>query len=422
MRRPLLLLPFLLLAAGCAAQPFVSHTPSPDKVLPGTADSVAPLAVRTQRCEASPTEVGLDEMLPLRLDSIMGEVIAQGGTSGGAIAVGRHGRLVYLCGYGFLDWAEGSPAVDPSSIYDMASLTKVVATTTAAMVLEETGALDLDRPIRDYLPELDAPDKAAITARVLLNHRSGLAAGGRLWRELSGREAYLRAINAVPTEAEPGERTRYSDWGMILLGLALERIAGQPLDRFLEERVFRPLGMSDTGFNPEAELLPRIAPTEVDTFFRHRHVHGEVHDENAWSLGGVAGHAGLFSSARDLAVFAQMLLGGGAFGGVRIVQPTTIARWTAPQAKSSSRALGWDTPSPESSAGLYFSPRSFGHTGFTGTSLWVDPERSLFVVVLTNRVNPSRANDAHVPLRRAVANTVQAAVRDAPLIVWESRD
>jgi CubicO group peptidase (beta-lactamase class C family) len=161
--------------------------------------------------------------------------------------------------------------------------------------------------------------------------------------------------------------------------------------------------------------------TEVDTVYRRIHVHGIVHDENACALGGVAGHAGLFSSARDLAVFAQMLLNGGQYGGVRLIQPTTIARWTARQSRGSTRALGWDTPAPRSSAGRYFSPRSFGHTGFTGTSIWLDPERGVFVALLTNRVNPTRSNMRHEALRRDIADAVQAAILDAPLIEWRAR-
>ena len=172
-------------------------------------------------------------------------------------------------------------------------------------------------------------------------------------------------------------------------------------------------------FRADHPLLNRIAVTEMDTVYRHTHVHGIVHDENACALGGVAGHAGLFSSARDLAVFSQMLLGGGQYGGVRLIRPTTVARWTARQTRTSSRALGWDTPTPGSSAGRYFSTRSFGHTGFTGTSIWIDPERGLFVVLLTNRVDPTRRNMRHEALRRDIADAAQAAILDAPLTEWQ---
>jgi CubicO group peptidase (beta-lactamase class C family) len=231
----------------------------------------------------------------------------------------------------------------------------------------------------------------------------------------------------------------YSDWDFVLAGLIIERITGMPLDQFLAQRVWQPLGMHDTGFNPLATgpipadsdctaafradhpSLNRIAMTEMDTVYRHTHVHGIVHDENACALGGVAGHAGLFSSARDVAVFVQMLLNGGQYGGVRLIQPTTVTRWTARQSRSSSRALGWDTPSDRSSAGHYFSPRSFGHTGFTGTSIWADPERGLFVVLLTNRVDPTRANMRHEALRRDIADAVQMAILDAPLVEWRQQ-
>jgi CubicO group peptidase (beta-lactamase class C family) len=174
-------------------------------------------------------------------------------------------------------------------------------------------------------------------------------------------------------------------------------------------------------FRPDHPLLARIAVTEMDTAYRHVKVHGIVHDENACALGGVAGHAGLFSSVRDVAVFSQMLLNGGEYAGVRLIQATTVARWTARQSSHSSRALGWDTPSEHSSAGRYFSPRSFGHTGFTGTSIWIDPERGVFVVLLTNRVNPTRANLRHEALRRDVGEAVQAAILDAPLVEWRLR-
>ncbi|HEY8469007.1 MAG TPA: serine hydrolase [Longimicrobiales bacterium] len=400
---------------------------------PRTSDRVDPLPTLAP---ADPTSVGMSADLGARLDSIVTTALAEGAAPGAALAVGRWGRLVHMRAYGRVDARPDAPAITDSTIFDMASLTKVVATTTAAMVLEEEGLLDLDRPLRDYLPELDSPDKAGITLRMVLAHNAGFVPYAPLWRTARGREEYLAAINAGPLAYSPGDTTIYSDWDLILTGLVIERLTGKPLDAFLQERVWGPLGMRNTGFNPLASappgpgedctatyradhpLLARIAPTEVDTVYRHTHVHGIVHDENACALGGVAGHAGLFSSARDLAVFAQMMLNGGEYGGVRLLRPETIARWTARQGPRSSRALGWDTPSPGSSAGRYFSPRSFGHTGFTGTSIWIDPERGLFVILLTNRVNPTRQNMRHEPLRRAVADAVQAAVLDAPLVEW----
>jgi CubicO group peptidase (beta-lactamase class C family) len=225
----------------------------------------------------------------------------------------------------------------------------------------------------------------------------------------------------VPLDYTPGTRSVYSDYGAILLGLIVERVSGQMLDRFFEERIAAPLGLHETGFNPLAwstgarSVANRIAPTEIDTTFRQTHVHGRVHDENAYAMGGVAGHAGLFSSVRDLATFAQLLLNGGVLGEHRLIQEETVREFTRRQSPSSSRALGWDTPSGMSSAGEYFSEKSFGHTGFTGTSVWIDPERDLFVVLLTNRVNPTRANQRHIELRRNLADLVQLAIRDQPV-------
>jgi CubicO group peptidase (beta-lactamase class C family) len=369
---------------------------------------------------APPQEVGMAPTLPARLDSLAEAALGDRVAPAVAIAVGRHGRLVHSRGYGRVDWPESAPGVTDSTLFDLASLTKVVATTTAAMILEEEGRLDLDRTVASYLPELNDSTKAGITLRHLLVHTGGLEAFAPLYRQYRGREQYLEQINLRPLKRPPGTATEYSDWDLILLQLVIERITGKMLDAFVRERIFAPLGMWDTGYTPDPSLRPRIAATEVDAQGRGGLIHGEVHDPNAWALGGVAGHAGLFSTARDLAVFAQMLLNGGEYGGVRIVKPQTLARWTAPQGPGASRALGWDTPSGESSAGRYFSARSFGHTGYTGTSLWVDPERGLFVILLTTRVNPTASNQKHVPLRRAVADATQEAILDAPLVHWEA--
>ena len=371
---------------------------------------------------ASPLAVGLDPELTARLDSIVRVGLEQGAAPGAALAVGRFGRLVHLKAYGAIDYAGGSPAVDPTTLFDLASLTKVVATTTAAMILEEEGKLDLSRTVQSYLPEFSAPDKAGITVRMLLTHRGGLEAFAPLWKEWRGRADYLTQINARPLANPPNTKVIYSDWDFVLMGMIIERITGTTLDAFTGARVFGPLGMSSTRFAPDttdAALMRHVALTALDTL--RGQIHGTVHDPNAWALGGVAGHAGLFGSARDLAVFVQMLLNGGTYAGTRIVKPTTIARWTSVQDVASSRALGWDTPSAVSSAGRFFSPRSFGHTGYTGTSIWVDPERGLFVVLLTNRVNSRGEATRHVQLRRDVADAVQSAIRDAPLVDWEAR-
>src|SRR6476646_5421096 len=395
-------LAMVLLLGACARGAVTA--PSPVGPSPARMAAVDSLVI------ASPAAVGFDAALPARLDSVVRLGIEQGAAPGAALAVGRYGRLVYLKGYGTTDYAPGAPAVDASTMYDMASLTKVVATTTAAMILEEEGKLDISRTVQSYLPEFNAPDKAAITVRMLLTHRGGLEAFAPLWKDTRGRADYLAKINARPLANPPGTKMVYSDCDFILMQDIIERITGTTLDAFVGARVFGPLGMTSTRFLPDTTnpaLMRRIAPT--------------VHDPNAWALGGVSGHAGLFSDARDLAVFVEMLMNGGSYKGTRIVTPVTIARWTSPQDPHSSRALGWDTPSDVSSAGRYFSPRSFGHTGFTGTSIWVDPERGVFVVLLMNRVNPRGLATRHAQLRRDVADAVQSAIHDAPLIDWEAR-
>lgn len=400
-----------LLAAACTPPPPTASVPAP---VPEP--RMQPVAVLTA---APAREAGFADGLGAQLDSIARAAIADSAAPAIAIAVGRHGRLVHLRGYGAVDWAPGSAAVTDSTLFDLASVTKVVASTTAAMILEEEGRLDLDRTVASYLPELTDSTKQGITVRMLLTHRGGLEAFAPLYRTHRGRQQYLEQINARPLRHAPGTQTVYSDWDLILLQLIIERVTGQELDAFVRDRIFAPLEMRETGFRPGFPR-DRIAATERDTS-RGGLIWGEVHDPNAWAMGGVAGHAGLFGSARDLAVFAQMLLNGGEYGAVRILRPQTIARWTAPQVAGSSRALGWDTPSGESSAGRFFSARSFGHTGYTGTSVWMDPERGVFVILLTTRVNPTSQNQKQAPLRRAVADAVQNAILDAPLVDWEAR-
>jgi CubicO group peptidase (beta-lactamase class C family) len=253
-----------------------------------------------------------------------------------------------------------------------------------------------------------------VTVRDLLLHRGGFTPFRRWFFELEGKQAYRDAIYDEPLETEPGAVTAYSDIGAMSLGLVIEAVSGQTLDAFLAERVFDPLDMQDSGFLPGSELLPRIPPTEVDTVWRGEHVHGRVHDENADAMGGVAGHAGLFSSARDLARFAQFMLRARR-GESELLSQTTVARFTRRYDTSSSRALGWDTPEGRSSAGDFFTRSAFGHTGYTGTSIWMDPELDLFVVLLTTRVNPTRENSKHVPLRREVHDLAARAVTDRPL-------
>jgi uncharacterized protein YbbC (DUF1343 family)/CubicO group peptidase (beta-lactamase class C family) len=349
---------------------------------------------------------GLEEV-----DRLLEGFRERGAFPGGVLAVGYRGALVHLHPFGRLTYDADAPPVRADTLYDLASLTKVVATTTMTMILVNEGRLDLDRPVRDFLPGFQGPGKEAVTVRHLLTHSSGLDATAPLYKELRGREAFLERIEAMDLAYVPGSRSVYSDLGVILLGEILERVAGQPLDAFVRERVLQPLGMRDTMFQPPPELRPRIAPTEFDPW-RGRLVHGEVHDENAFAMGGVAPHAGLFSTAGDLARFAQMLLNGGVLNGRRIVSRETVGLFTRRAGiPGSDRALGWDTKSAEgSSAGTLFSSRSYGHTGFTGTSVWIDPERQLYVILLTNRVHPTRENQLIREARPAVADAVVRAL------------
>ena len=382
--------------------------------------------------EDTPENLGMDADSLARADALIEAAIEDGATPGAALVVGRGDRVVRLRGYGRLDWASGAAPVSDSSLYDLASLTKVIATTTAVMQLVERGDLTLDTRLGEHLFDWSMDWRRDVTVRQLLMHRGGLPPFRPFWQSLAGEAQYRGAIAALEPEYEPGEETVYSDIGLMTLAFLVEEITGQALDSYLYESVFRPLGMRDTWFNPPNSLRRRIAPTEIDTVYRHRHVIGEVHDENAHALGGVAGHAGLFSTARDLAGFAAWILAAAREGrdlarvsrpapardalvlSRRLASPSAevVAQFVARADSTSSRALGWDTPSGRSSAGDYFGEGAFGHTGFTGTSIWVDPELDLFVVLLTNRVNPTRENRKHIALRRAVHDAVATSIRD----------
>lgn len=391
------------LAAGCGA----TAAPKPPLGTP---------VPRADRNAEIARAAGMAATLFSRIDSIMTRAIADTVTPGGAIAVGRHGRIVLLRGYGRTDYGADAPAVTDSTLYDLASLTKVVATTTAAMILEEEGRLDLDRTVASYVPEFNAPDKAGVTVRMLLLHRSGLRQSVSLHEQYHGLWHYIEQINAIPLAWAPGEHTEYTDWNMVVLQAVIESIAVQPLDAFVRDRIFTRLGMHDTRFNPSEPLRARAAPTRA----RAGIAQGVVHDPTGFALSGVSGNAGLFSSARDLAVFVQMLLNGGSYRDVRILDPNTVARWTARQARDASRALGWDTPADGSSAGSYMSPWSFGHTGFTGTSIWVDVNADMFVVLLTNYTRPSSNNPRMRALRIGIDDAVRSAVTDMPVRDWQS--
>jgi CubicO group peptidase (beta-lactamase class C family) len=352
--------------------------------------------------------VGMSAERLEHIDRVVRRGINAGGYPGAAVVVGRRGYSVFEKGYGRLGWTSGSlPVVPDESIYDLASLTKVVGTATAAMILYDEGRLQLDVPISTYLPAFTGGNKDNITVRQLLTHTSGLPAGRDLRRQASSPWEARQLVMATPLACRPGVCQIYSDLGADVLGFMVEAIAGQGLDAFLNERVFVPLGMSDTYFRPAPAERDRIAPTEVSSP-RGYPLRGEVHDESAWALGGVAGHAGLFSTAADLSLFAQMMLNRGTLNGVRIVSDSAVARFT--QRTSGTRALGWDTSDGEGTAGVFMGENAYGHTGFTGTSLWIDPDRELFVVLLTNRVHAPRARRPAKVIADVRADLADAAV------------
>jgi CubicO group peptidase (beta-lactamase class C family) len=356
-----------------------------------------------------------------RFAAAFGEVdawVAKKAFPGAVLAVGQHGRLVALKAFGRIESAADAPPMPVNAVFDLASLTKVIGTTTAAAILYDRHRLDLDAPVMRYLPAFGAtPGHEHITVRQLLTHSSVLKLTGLLWQRASDRQGILHQIDVMAAPDAPGSVYRYQDINLILMGEIVARLSGMPLDRFLHKEVFAPLGMKDTGFRPPATLLPRIAPTEQDDVFRHRLVRGVVHDENSYVMGGVAGHAGLFSTARDLATFAQLYLNGGVYHGRRLLRASTVALFMTPQhmPADSTRALGWDMPGKDGGlAGPLASPRAIMHTGFTGTSIYIDPARDAFVILLTNRVNPTRDNPQIIQARPAIHGAVLAALDATP--------
>ena len=311
-----------------------------------------------------------------------------------SIAVTHQGRLVALRAFGRFTYEADSPQPTPETLFDLASLTKVVATTAMAMLLYQRGLVDLEMPVTSIVGEFSGEDprRDEVTLRMLLAHSSGLPAYEKLFLHARTRDELLAAAFTVPLAHDPGEHAEYSDIGFITLGVAIERLADETLDRFCQREVFGPLGMNGTTFNPASDLHSSIPPTADERTFRKRIIQGEVQDENASVLGGVAPHAGLFAIASDLAIYAHTLLR----GGTPILRPETLSvftkRVTAPE--GSSRALGWDTPSSPSQSGKYFSSNSYGHLGYTGTSLWINPDRELSITLLTNRTWPDCKNKA----------------------------
>ncbi len=346
-----------------------------------------------------------DGALLARVRATLDRAVADSAFPGAYALVGTHDRILASYGAGHLDWAP-SPRPTDSTMWDMASLTKVIALTSAMMQLVETHRVELDAPVQRYLPAWTGPNKEKVTVRHLLTHSSGLPAWRPLYKEATDAASAMALAWATPLDTLPGVRMVYSDIGGILMGEIVRAVTGERVDTYFANHIAGPLKLHDSMFLPPKSLLDRIAPTEIDPW-RQRHLRGEVHDENAAMLGGVSGHAGLFSSARDLGRIAQLYLNHGALDGVRIWKPETIVEFTTVQDSIfSNRALGWETPNGLNSAGHLMTTPAFGHTGFTGTSIWIDPGRDLFIVLVTNRVNPTRANTKISAVRQALADTV----------------
>ncbi|HEY0024524.1 MAG TPA: serine hydrolase [Longimicrobium sp.] len=395
---------------GSAAQRAVAALVLDGGAKPAIPAGAAWPAARTLRVLPADS-AGMNAARLASIDSILRNAIRDSVFSAAAVAIGRRGMIVKMQGYG----QTGGAAVDPrSTLFDIASLSKVVGTTAAAMVMVDEGRMELGAPVRRYVSGYRGGGKGDVTVRHLLTHTAGLPAGSWLYGSASSPEQAVRQVIRARLVSDPGQTVRYSDFGMILLAEAIQRRAEEPLDRFVARRVFGPLGMQSTMYLPPTHLQPRTVPTSPKS--EHPFVvDGVVHDGNAYRLGGVTGHAGLFSTAWDLSVYSQTLLNGGAYGTRRVFGAGTVGRWTARQPGAETRALGWDTPAARSSAGDYLSARSFGHTGFTGTSMWIDPERELFVILLTNRTYRSGGQGEILRVRARVADAAALSITDATI-------
>lgn len=362
-------------------------------------------AVRYDKPEVS----GLSRDSLRNIDHIMNEAIFDSTFPGGVVTIVKDGNIAYQEGFGYETYKKLNP-IKEDAVYDLASLTKVTATTAAVMKLVEEEKISLEDKVGKYIPEFTEGEKKNITIENFLLHNSGLPPFRVYVDSLKSEDEIIEAIKNEPLTYETGTDYRYSDLGFILLAEIIEQVTGKPMNQYMREKFYYPLGMSSTFFNPKQVsngMTSRIPPTEIDTVYRDTTVHADVHDERAYFLNGVAGHAGLFSSGKDLAIFCQMLLNDGWYAGRRYLQPSTIKRFTKQQAKHSSRGYGFDRKSGKNStAGSLTSEKTFGHLGFTGTSYWIDPERDLAIIMLTNRTYPYRSYGKNI-------STIRAKVADA---------
>lgn len=363
----------------------------------------------------APDDAGMSANRLAVVDRVVTRGITAGGYPGAAVVVGRRGGIVLQRGFGRMEWAASTGEVSPSNtLYDLASLTKVIGTTAAVMALYDDGKLRLEDYVSRYLPEFGGGLNDYVTVEHLLTHRAGLPAGRDIWQLASSAAEARMAILATRVHNTPGTSYVYSDIGADVLGYLVEAVAHQPLDVYLHNRVFGPLRMHNTFFRPADSLRYRIAPT-AEVSSRGSPLRGIVHDVNAYVQGGVSGHAGLFATASDVAIFAQTMLNGGQYNGVRVFGDSTVSRFT--RRTAGRRALGWDTADGELGAGKYLTSRAYGHTGFTGTSIWIDPDRDMFMILLTNRVHAPRVRRPMrviADVRADLSDAAVLAVADAP--------
>jgi len=347
------------------------------------------------------------------VEKIVNTAIKDSAFPGAVVLVEEKGEIVFEKAFGHFTYDKSSSPVKLNTLFDLASLTKVISTTNGAMICIDRRLFKLDDDVSKYIPEFAQNGKGNITIRNLLLHNSGLPAFKQYYKMYNNSRDVLNDIYASKLIYTTGTKTVYSDLGIITLGKIIEKVSGMKLDEFAQKEIFNPLGMENTMYNPPDSLKNKCAPTELDNYWRHKQIQGEVHDETASMLNGVAGHAGLFSTAEDISKVLQMLLQKGNYNGRQLIKPETISLFTKRQSENSTRGLGWDTKSRKgSSAGSLFSADSYGHTGFTGTSVWTDPERKLFVVFLTNRVYPTRANHKLYKVRPALHNAVIRAIEN----------
>lgn len=379
--------------------------------IPGTDYKFGDGLVRYPK-ELQVPETGVDKNYNFKeIDSLMNWAVKDSVFPGATLVIGYKGKIIYEKGFGNFTFDKNSPKITDSTIFDLASLTKVVVTTPVTMQLVNNGLINLDDPVYKYLPNFNGNSKEKILIKNLLLHNAGLPSYIDLYKKCKTKDEAYELIDKVALDYEPGKKTVYSDLGMIIMQRIIEKVTGTTLDKYYKQNIADPLGMKNTMFNPPKKMQKDIPPSEIDKTFRKKIIQGEVHDENAYFLGGVSGHAGLFSNVHDLAIYVQMLLNGGMFNNKKILDNKIIDTWTNKEFTKSERGYGWDIKSgSKSSCGNKFSDKSFGHTGFTGTSIWVDKERELFVILLSNRTYPSRDNTKHIRFRPLIHTAIIDAI------------